>query len=100
MQFFTIAAFLAATAIAAPLGGNTEVITVREGTFRRTNEELSGISFRMESEASDTPIKCSVSDVVEGELYPCDNPDYLFGLVEKVTYARFKVTVYHATSQL
>jgi hypothetical protein len=103
MQFFTIAAFLAATATAAviPVKGKTEVVTVQEGIFRRdSSENLKGISFTMKSEASDVPIQCSVSDPIESKLYPCDLPEYTFGLVDKVSYARFKLTVYHQTSSL
>lgn len=101
MQFFTLAALLATTAMAVPLTGTTEVVTARDGTFRRdTDENLIGISFTMKSEANDALIKCSANDPVQGDLYPCDNTDYTFGLVEKVTYARFKLTIYHATSDL
>jgi hypothetical protein len=101
MQFFTVAALLAATAMAVPVTGTTEVVTAREGTFRRdSNENLIGISFTMKSEASDDLISCSVNNPVQGDLHPCDNAEYTFGLVEKVSYARFKLTIYHATSDL
>jgi hypothetical protein len=101
MQFFTVATLLAATAMAVPITGTTEVVTAREGTFRRgADESLIGISFTMKSEASDALINCSVENPVQGDLYPCDNTEYTFGLVEKIYYARFKLTIYHATSDL
>jgi hypothetical protein len=101
MRFFTIATLLAATSISVPITGNTEVITVREGTFLRdSNDNLSGISYTMESEASTVPIYCSVRNPIQGELYPCDDAEYKFGLVEQVAYALFKLTIYHATSDL
>jgi hypothetical protein len=107
MQFFTIAALLAAASIAAPITGSTEVITIESGTFRRndddSNDYLKGISFTMKSEASEFPISCSVSQeapIGVNELHACDDAVYKFGLVNRVGYGLYKLTVYHQTSDL
>jgi hypothetical protein len=107
MQFFTIAALFAAASIAAPLTGTTEVITINSGLFRRNNNDandyLKGISFTMKSEASDSPISCSVSQeapIGVNELHACDDAAYKFGLVDRVGYGLYKLTVYHQTSDL